>query len=286
VKSCGCGGSNENCAWCYGTGMFDETLIYAFLPNGDVEVVDQSAPTWWTGYTKSTRFCHDIIGPALTDAELERLRLRGFHIAALPKCVAEARSAAVALDDARLKTTKSARVPEEEWGPFLSWHYGPPSAMPAMTFAVDSPKLGILIAHQDRVLVEDVHGSFCGQRIVGLDELGMEVDVVRETQRLVDSSSGTSIPAEILPGEERCADGIIRRVTTTEAMGYDVYHNQEQIEAGQQHVGLAEARKAAAAGAVVYWRPNRATTEVYTVGTELPCLSSEPEPFALIKEAV
>jgi hypothetical protein len=219
--------------------------------------------------------------------ESEQLRVeeRDGRISALPVHLREAMSAACLLSDTMLKTVKSSRVSEEVWGPFLPWHYGSPSSIPAVTFGVDSPKLDILYSHDDRVHRDQVFGSFCGEPIVWLDELGMEVDEERELVNRLAASSHTSIPAEILPGEERCADGIIRRATTTEAMGYDVYHNQEQIEAGQQHVGMAEARKAAQSGAVVYWRPNRATTEVYTVGTELPCLSSEPEPFALIQEA-
>jgi hypothetical protein len=130
---------------------------------------------------------------------------------------------------------------------------------------------------------EDVLGSFCGQRIVTINALGAECDDEADLQFRVLMSSHTSVPAEILPGEQRCADGIIRRVTAVEVVGYDVYHNQEQIETGQQRVTIADARQAAKDGAVVYFRPNRATLEVYTVGTELPCLSSEPEPYALIK---
>jgi len=131
---------------------------------------------------------------------------------------------------------------------------------------------------------EDVVGSFCGQRIVTIDALGADADEVADLHLRLMASSGTSFPAEVLPGEEVCADGIIRRTTTAEAVGYDTYHNQEQIETGQKRVSIADARKAAKDGAVVYFRPNRATLEVYTVGTELPCLTTEPEPYALIKE--
>ena len=167
----------------------------------------------------------------------------------------------------------------------LPFHWQGVPELPIYASDIPSPALDIIIAHDERMQRDNAVGSFCGAPIITLDKFGMEVDEERELVNRLTASSGTSVPAEILPGEECCVDGIIRRITTTEAVGYDSYHNQEQTEAGQKRVSMAEARKAAAAGAVVYWRPNRATTEVYTVGTELPCLSSEPEPFALIKEA-
>jgi hypothetical protein len=136
----------------------------------------------------------------------------------------------------------------------------------------------------DRVNQADVVGSFCGQPIVTIDALGAEADDEADLYRRLAASSGTSVEAEILPGEERCSDGIIRRVTTAEAVGYDTYHNQEQIEKGQKREGLNVGRLASVAGRVVYWRPNRATLEVYAAGTELPCLKNEPEPFVLITE--
>jgi hypothetical protein len=58
----------------------------------------------------------------------------------------------------------------------------------------------------------------------------MEVDEVRNLSNRLAVSSGTSVPAEILPGEERCADGIIRRITTAEAIGYDVFKDRQQME--------------------------------------------------------
>jgi hypothetical protein len=138
--------------------------------------------------------------------------------------------------------------------------------------------------NNSRVNEADVIGSFCGQRIVTIDALGAEADDEADMYLRLLTSSHTSIDAEILPGEEHCADGIIRRTTTTEAVGYDTYHNQDQIETGQKRVNIVEARQASKGGLMVYYRPSRATVEVYTVGTELPCLKSEPEPYALIQE--
>ena len=111
--------------------------------------------------------------------------------------------------------------------------------------------------NNSRVNENDVIGYFCGQRIVTIDELGAEADDEADLQIRLMTSSHTSISPEILPGEERCVDGIIRRVTTAEAVGYDVYHNQEQIEAGQKRVSIAEAVQASKDGAMVHYRPNR-----------------------------
>lgn len=138
--------------------------------------------------------------------------------------------------------------------------------------------------NENRVQRDNVVGNFCNVPIITIDALGAEADEEAELYLRVHISSHTSIDAEILPGEECCTDGIIRRTTTAEAVGYDTYHNQDQIETGQQRVGIIAAQAAAKKGAVVYFRPNRATVEVYTVGTELPCLKSEPEPYALIQE--
>ena len=142
-------------------------------------------------------------------------------------------------------------------GPFLPWHSVPPSAIPAVTFGIDSPKIDVISVHSDRVQRDKVFGSFCGEPIVGLDDLSIEVDEARYLQSRVDSSSGQSIPAEVLPGEEICSDGIIRRSTTAEAIGYDVYHNQEAIEANAERISIAAAREASRNGRLILWRPNR-----------------------------
>ncbi len=108
-----------------------------------------------------------------------------------------------------------------------------------------------------RVNDADVIGSFCGQRIVTIDELGADSDDAADLTLRLMSSSHMSVPAETLPGEEICSDRIVRRSTTAEVIGYDVYHNQEQIEAGQRRVSMAEARQASKDGAMVFYRPNR-----------------------------
>ena len=111
--------------------------------------------------------------------------------------------------------------------------------------------------NENRLQLDNVVGSFCGQPIITIDGLGAEADDEIDLQLRLMTSSHTSFPAEILPGEERCADGIIRRITTTEVVGYETYHNQEAIEAGQKRVSIAEARQASKDGAMVHYRPSR-----------------------------
>jgi hypothetical protein len=71
-------------------------------------------------------------------------------------------------------------------------------------------------------------GSFCELPIRSYDNFALELDVALDVQRTVlrNQAMGCSdIPttAEILPGEVLCADNIIRRTTTAEAVGYDTY---------------------------------------------------------------
>ena len=102
--------------------------------------------------------------------------------------------------------------------------------LPVYAADIPSPKLDILIAHDERMQRDNVVGSFCGAPIIALDEFGMEVDEARDLAKRLAASSGTSIPTEIMPGEERCADGIIRRATTAEAMGYDAFKERQSVD--------------------------------------------------------
>ena len=231
-----CGWKDERCKYCFGTGYVHESLYTAY---------DQERSAWDA--------LVPALGPAVTQTEGARIASRNRRSSALPMQIAEDMRSAIATSDARLKPVKSAFP--YNGGPFLPWHSGPPSATPAVTFGVDSPKLDILYAHDDCVHRDQVFGSFCGEPIVWLDELGMEVNEERELVNRVAVSSGTSIPAEILPGEERCADGIIRHTTTAEAQG-DVYYNREFTETGQKRVSIAEGREAAQEGYMVYFRPD------------------------------
>ena len=212
---------------------------------------------------------------SLVFAKLMRLASLEYELPQL----AEARRSAMILSEVKLRPAKSANP--YNGGPFLPWHSTPPSATPALSFAVSSPKLDILFAHQDRVLRDDVAGYFCGQPIVGLDELDMEVDQMRDTINRIASSSGTSIPAEVMPGEMICADNVIRRTTTREVTGeqhsiltdrlakwcpkgQDVDDAGEPIESPVELlcVNIDEARQASKEGKIVKWRTAGESSEV------------------------
>ncbi len=151
--------------------------------------------------------------------------------------------------DARMGTSG------ESYRKLQAFHWQEAPELPRYASDIPSPKLDNLFAHEEHVQRNNPAGSFCGQPIVGLDELGMEVDNARDLANRLATSSHTSIPAEILPGEERCADGIIRRTTTAEAQG-DVYYNREFTETGQKRVSIVEGREAAQGGYMVYFRPD------------------------------
>ena len=206
--------------------------------------------------------------PAVDPEEAERIRLKYERVSKLPSQLVADMKVAIALSDEALRLVDSVRMRDASCGPFLPWHSSPPNSIPAVTFGIDSPRLDINEAHDERVQRNNVKGSFCGQPIVGLDELGMEVDQQREAQRLVDSSSGTSVPAEVLPGELRCDDGIIRRVTTAEAIG-DTYYNQEYTEENTRRISIAEAQQLSKDGLLVFYRPNKRVGEgEYALVTE------------------
>lgn len=118
-------------------------------------------------------------------------------------------------------------------------------------------KLDNNIAHDSRVQRDNVGGYFCGIPVVTLDEVSVGTDIRDELRIRLGANTGKSIPAEVLPGEEICADNIIRRSTTTEVIGYDTYHNQVAIEAGTERGGINVARLASLAGKLITWRPNR-----------------------------
>ena len=120
-------------------------------------------------------------------------------------------------------------------------------------------KLDNNIAHDSRVNRDKPVGAFCDVPIVTLDKLGMDADVLLDLHMRLRFSSGTSIPAEVMPGESICEDHIIRRTTTAEAIGEDYYLSQELTEANTQRVPIDAARSLSKAGLLISWRPNRDT---------------------------
>jgi hypothetical protein len=174
-----------------------------------------------------------------------------------------------------------AATPGKSYRKLQTLHWQEAPELPHYASDIPSPKLDILFAHQNRVLRDDVAGYFCGQPIVDLDELGMEVDQMRDTINRIASSSGTSIPAEVMPGEMICADNVIRRTTTREVTGeqhsiltdrlakwcpkgQDVDDAGEPIESPVELlcVNIDEARQASKEGKIVKWRTAGELSEV------------------------
>lgn len=135
-------------------------------------------------------------------------------------------------------------------------------------------KLDVLYT-SDKNLSEYSIGDFCGSPIHEMYTRDIDVDVVVETNRLVEiNRKNTSVfVAEILPGELICErDNVIRRETTAEAIGPEFY--EYEMPKDSRIVTLAEARKAAASGALVTWRPDRVTSredEFAIVHEEVAC---------------
>ena len=78
-------------------------------------------------------------------------------------------------------------------------------------------------------------GNFCELLIRHYDNFDLELDVALDVQSTVlrNRAMGCSdIPntAEIMPGELLCADNIIRRVTTAEAVGYDTFKEKNPVK--------------------------------------------------------
>lgn len=99
----------------------------------------------------------------------------------------------------------------------------------------------------------DWHGEHGSATHSGLPVLEWDTDKAEDRQfrhirTILEHSSGTSIPAEVLPGEIICGDGVIRRLASLK--------EPEQAKGYQGHkVTIAEALKAQAEGAMVVWRP-------------------------------
>jgi hypothetical protein len=92
----------------------------------------------------------------------------------------------------------------------------------------------------------------------------MDIATERETRNAVLASrefGESPNVAEVLPGEEICADNIIRRTTTAEAQG-DAYYKQEKAEENTQKISIAEAQVHYEAGALLTWRPDRVTNKL------------------------
>jgi hypothetical protein len=99
----------------------------------------------------------------------------------------------------------------------------------------------------------EVIGHFCSTPIRTLNQRAVDLDQLLEVQHIVDLGMAPA-PAEILPGERTCEDGIIRRVTSAEAVGPEFYNFA--IPKDMRKVGITEARQASLAGEMVWFRPD------------------------------
>jgi hypothetical protein len=155
-----------------------------------------------------------------TQTEQDRVEARNKRIAALPKQIAEDRNNAVIISDVKQGLYNPDPV---ELDPML----------PAVVLATPSPKLNRVAYSNDSIKRDEVIGVFCGSPVYLLDEDSAEAHAAAYDALVVEPIEAELREEEwkartallLLPGEERCADGIIRRTTTAEALGYDDYHN-------------------------------------------------------------
>jgi hypothetical protein len=78
-------------------------------------------------------------------------------------------------------------------------------------------------------------GNFCDVPILTYDNFELEVDVAVDSMRTVEGNKAmgcSDIPntAEVLPGQIICADNIVRRTTTAEAVGYDIFKEKNPVK--------------------------------------------------------
>jgi hypothetical protein len=122
-------------------------------------------------------------------------------------------------------------------------------------------KLDSLYTHSKNVGTEKL-GEFCGSPIVSLNEKEIDIDRAIDLDRTrLSNSLFPSAETDfviLLPGEVVCEDGVIRRSTSAEAVGYDEFH-AFKVPADTKKVSIADARLASLAGELVTWRPNRVT---------------------------
>lgn len=104
-------------------------------------------------------------------------------------------------------------------------------------------------------------GVFCGTPVRTVD-FNLSEDLALELAQdiiIANKAAGES-PSylEVLPGEEVCADGIIRRTTSAEARG-EVFYNYE-LPPDVFKVSVSEAQKLSDRKTIT-WRPNRVVNQ-------------------------
>lgn len=116
--------------------------------------------------------------------------------------------------------------------------------------------LDLLYSHSKNV-GQKVVGEFCGSPIVTLDERAIDIDLLIETARIIEVNRSLGVESsivEVLPGEVICPDNIVRRSTTSEAVGESFY--AYEVPKGTVKVSIELATLAAIAGEMIYFRPD------------------------------
>ena len=99
-----------------------------------------------------------------------------------------------------------------------------------------------------------VIGTFNGNPVRSWDPQDSRArDIVFARER-IKHSIGQGIPAEVLPGEVICTDGVVRRDTTAEFIGASYY--AQNVEEQGRRVSIEEARELSAGDANIIWRPD------------------------------
>jgi hypothetical protein len=119
-------------------------------------------------------------------------------------------------------------------------------------------KLDINYTHSKNVAYDkNPVGHFCSSPIREIYTREVELDQIVEVHRTIEINRdlGPGLPVEVLPGELICDDHIVRRDTTSEAIGAEFY--EYEFPQGARKVSIKEARQLANEGAMVTFRPNR-----------------------------
>ena len=129
-------------------------------------------------------------------------------------------------------------------------------------------KLDISHTHNKNVEYnQEPTGYFCGSPIRQMYTREMELDQIVDTDRTIEINRNTppALAVEILPGELICDDRIVRRSTTSEALGTEFYNYE--VPTAARKVPLEIARKLMDEGAMITWRPNRvvSATEEFAI---------------------
>lgn len=104
-------------------------------------------------------------------------------------------------------------------------------------------------------------GEFHGEPVREWDRTTSIDRADRDARLSVKMRTGDSLPHPKMVADletkqyEVCADNMLRKDTTAEAIGYDKFHNSA-LNATGRRVSIDEAQRLAAEGALINWRPD------------------------------